>query len=434
MSQFQTMNIHNIRLHVCPTKKFKTTTLLTFIQQDLTKEFVTKNALLPAVLQRGTRSYPGTLELKRKLDDLYGASLYGDVMKRGERHVLHFGMELANEQYLQEKDNHLLREGLTLLSEMLFKPVVEGNGFKKSYVQAEKKNLKQRIESLQDDKGRYASQKMVEAMCSEESYSLFHHGLIEDISSITAENLYTYYLDVIGSCPIDIYCVGNVDVDEVCAVLKEVTSTISSLKKDRRWISVQSVAHPVNEVKVVVDELDIKQGKLNIGCRTNIFLQDEAYPALLVYNGILGGFPHSKLFVNVREKESLAYYANSKLESHKGLLLIQSGIEIKNYEKAVRIIKQQLSALAQGKISSEELNQTKAMIGNQLREQQDRAAEMIHFHYQSVLANLESWSVDKVLTQMDQVDKADIQKVAEKIQLDTIYFLRDKENAQDGKN
>lgn len=429
MSQFQSVNIHNIRVHICPTKKFKTTTLLAFIQQDLTKETVTKNALLPAVLQRGTRSYPGTLELKRKLDDLYGASLYGDVLKRGERHIIHFGMELANEQYLQEKGNNLLRKGLDLLAEILFNPMVEGKAFKKSYVQAEKKNLKQRIESLQDDKGRYASQKMIEAMCSGESYALFQHGSIEDIQSINAENLYTYYLDVIGSCPIDLYCVGNVTVDEVCNVLKEVTSSISALKRDRKTISVQSIAQQVNEVKVVVDELDIKQGKLNIGCRTHTSLTDEAYPALLIYNGILGGFPHSKLFVNVREKESLAYYASSKLESHKGLLLIQSGIEIKNYEKAVQIIKRQLKALEQGEISDQELSQTKAMIGNQLREQQDRSAEMIHFHYQSILANLENWNVERVLAQINQVEKADIQKVAKEIQLDTIYFLRDKENS-----
>lgn len=433
MSQFQTFTIRKLRVHVCPTKKFKTTTLVAFIQQDLTEKYVTKTALLPAVLQRATYSYPKTIDLKRKLDDLYGASLYGDVLKRGERHVIHFGMELANEQYLQ-RENNLLRSGLQLFTEMLFNPVLEGKGFKASYVQAEKKNLKQRIESLQDDKGRYAGQKMVEAMCDEESYSLFSHGRLEDIPSINANNLYTYYQEVMSTCPIDLYCVGNVDVDEVFSILKEATMSIPFLNLERKSIFIQSEIHNVDEVKVVIDELDVKQGKLNIGCRTNISLGDEAYPALLIYNGILGGFPHSKLFVNVREKESLAYYASSKLESHKGLLLIQSGIEIKNYERAVEIIREQLAALKKGKISEGELKQTKAMIGNQLREQQDRSVEMIHFHYQSVLANLRDWSVEKILKEIDLVGKNDIQQVAKQIQLDTIYFLRDKEKDADGKN
>lgn len=433
MSQFQTFSIQKLRVHICPTKKFKTTTLVAFIQQELKEDYVTKTALLPAVLQRGTQSYPKTLDLKRRLDDLYGASLYGDVLKRGERHIMHFGMELANEQYLQ-KENNLLRSGLHLLSEVLFRPTLEGDGFKSSYVDAEKKNLKQRIESLQDDKARYASQKMIEAMCDEESYSLFSHGRLGDISSINGNNLYAYYQEMMSVSPIDLYCVGNVDVDEVISILEEATTSISSLNLNRKNIPIHSANYKVGEVKVVVDELDVKQGKLNIGCRTNVSLGDEDYSALLVYNGILGGFPHSKLFVNVREKESLAYYASSKLESHKGLLLIQSGIEIKNYRRAVEIIREQLAALEKGKISDEELNQTKAMIGNQLREQQDRSVEMIHFHYQSVLAELHDWGIEKILKEIYQVGKKDIQQVAEQIQLDTIYFLRDKEKNSDGKN
>lgn len=429
-AQFETVSIGNVKLHVLSSKKFKTTTLAAFIQQELTADRVTKTALLPNVLQRGTFSYPSTLDLKRKLDDMYGATLFGDVFKRGERHIMQFGMEIANEQYLKEKKS-LLDEGLSFLSEVLTRPFTENGGFKKSYMESEKKILKQRIESLLDDKIRYAAQRMTESMCQGEPFALFNHGILEEIPNITAENLYTYYQEVMQTCPIDFYCVGNVTTDEVVNLFER----NFQLKPagERKKIPVASVVHPVEQEKVVVDRLNVKQGKLNMGCRTQISVKDPDYPALLMYNGVLGGFPHSKLFINVREKASMAYYCSSRVESHKGILMIQSGIEIDNYDRAVEIIKQQLEAMKQGEISDKEIEQTKATLSNQLKEQQDRSYGLIDFHYHSALSETER-PLSQLLEQIDRVGKEEIQKVAQKVQLDTIYFLRDKGGQTDGQN
>lgn len=429
-AQFETVPIGNVRVHVCSTTKFKTTTLAALIQQELAPITVTKTALLPSVLQRGTMTYPSTLDLKRRLDEMYGATLFGDVFKRGERHIIQLGMEIANEQYLKEKKS-LLSEGLAFFSEILSRPLSENGGFKESFVQAEKKNLKQKIESLQDDKIRYAAQRMIEAMCENEPFALFNHGRLEDLPNIDAQNLYTYYREVVDTCPVDFYCVGNVSTDDVVNLLTKHLQINTEGK--RKSIPVSAVTRARNEVKEVVDRLDVKQGKLNMGCRTQITAQDPDYPALLMYNGVLGGFPHSKLFINVREKASLAYYASSRIESHKGILTIQSGIEIGNYDRAVEIIKQQLEAMKQGDISDKELEQTKATLSNQLREQQDRSFDLINFHYHSVLSGKER-SLDQLLEQINQTGKEDIQRVAEKIQLDTIYFLRDQGGDTDAKN
>jgi predicted Zn-dependent peptidase len=430
--QFETVSIGDVRVHVCSSEKFKTTALLAFIAQELKPEYVTKTALLPSVLQRGTASYPTTIELRRKLDSFYGATLFGDVFKRGERHLIQIGMEIANERYLSEKKS-LLDEGINLFSEALFSPHLEQGGFKASYVEAEKKNLKQKIESLQDDKIRYASQRMVEEMCKGEPYALFNHGRIEDLPQIDAQNLYTYYQEVIQTCPIDIYCVGNVSADDVVKRLER--NIGDSLRQRRKTLAVPSAVHSAaRKEKTVIDRLNVKQGKLNLGCRTNVTIQDDDYPALMMYNGIFGGFPHSKLFLNVREKASLAYYCSSRLESHKGLLIIQSGIEISNFEKAVDIIKKQLAAMQQGDISDKELDQTKATLSNQLKEQQDRSFELIHFHFnQSVLSGRER-TLEALLHDLEQVRKEDITRVAEKIQLETIYFLRDQEGNANAKN
>ncbi|QKG84537.1 insulinase family protein [Kroppenstedtia pulmonis] len=417
--QFETVESGNIRVHVCSTDKFKTNMMSVMIQQDLTPATVTRHALLPSVLQRGTESLPSTIQLKRQLDELYGAALFGDVFKRGERHIMQIGLDIANEQYLHETSS-LLEEGVAFLGNVLYRPLMEGEGFKESYVQAEKKNLSQKIESLMDDKIRYAAHRCIAEMCKGEPFSLFNHGQQEDLDNIDSRNLYTYYRELLESRPMDLYFVGNVATE---SILKLVEKHFPSGKEERQPVSVGEVVHPVQQVKEVTDRLNVKQGKLNMGCRTQISIRDQEYIPLLVYNGILGGYPHSKLFVNVREKASLAYYASSGLESHKGILTVQSGVEIDNFSKAVDIIRKQFELMAKGEITDNELSQTKAMLTNQLKEQQDRAQDLVHSHYQSILSGVDR-PLDEMIEQVHRVDREEIQKVAKKVQLDTIYYLR----------
>jgi predicted Zn-dependent peptidase len=180
----------------------------------------------------------------------------------------------------------------------------------------------------------------------------------------------------------------------------------------------------VEQVKTVVEKLDVNQGKLNMGLRTKATYAGDDYAAALMYNGVLGGYPHSKLFINVREKESLAYYASSRLDGHKGILTIQSGIEIANYEKAVDIIRKQLSAMEEGEITDTEMTQTKAMIANQLRQIQDSAYETIAFDFNSVLSGRQR-SVQGLIDDVQRIGTSDIRRIADQVKLDTIYFLRD---------
>jgi predicted Zn-dependent peptidase len=182
----------------------------------------------------------------------------------------------------------------------------------------------------------------------------------------------------------------------------------------------------VNEVRTVEEKLDVSQGKLNLGLRTSITYKDDNYASALMYNGILGGYPHSKLFVNVREKASLAYYASSRYDGHKGIGTIQSGIETQNYGKAVDIIEKQLEEMKAGNISDLELSQTKAMIRNQLSEIPDSAFEMISYDFNRQLSGKER-TADQLLEQVEQIGAEDVKAAAETFQLDTIYFLTGKE-------
>ena len=418
---FQSTAINGIDVHILPTAKFKTTTIVTMVEQPLAEETVTPTSLLAMVMKRATARFPETKKLREHLDFLYGAIFDVDVLKKGERQILQIYMEVTNEKYLS-KDTPLFEEAIRFVGDMLTRPCVENGSFLPKYVDQEKESLRKRIESLIDDKMKYANQRVTEEMCKGEPYSLLVYGRLADLPALDGGRLYRHFQKITAESPIHMFVVGDVDVQHV---QEAISSLVPLPRRERVQPPVLDVVKPVEQVRQVIERLDVTQAKLNIGCRTQIGYRDDDYPALLVYNGIFGGFPHSKLFVNVREKASLAYYAVSRLESHKGILMIMSGIDVRNYEKAVNIIKEQMEAMRQGSISEEELSQTKATLTNQFRELQDSARMMIDFTYNGLVSGRQR-KLDEMLTAIEAVTREDIARVAEKIQMDTIYLLRDR--------
>ncbi|WP_144376799.1 EF-P 5-aminopentanol modification-associated protein YfmF [Paenibacillus sp. FSL A5-0031] len=424
MSTFERGQLQRIRLHVLPTKRFKTFAISLFAGLSLEEATVTPVALIPFVLRRGTAKLPETITFREKLDDLYGAGFGFDVYKRGDSQIVQFRMDVINDEFVSS-DTPLLAESLQFLGDVITDPLIDQNGFHQKYVDAEKTTLKKRLEAIVNDKIRYAAERCLEEMCADEPYRLHPLGKLAEIESITSSSLYDSYLQWLDNAALDLYVVGDTTLEEVT----ELVSSAFKLKDGSpSAYSTPNIHHPVKEVKQVTDRMEVSQGKLNLGLRTGVGYVDDAYPAALMYNGILGGYPHSKLFLNVREKESLAYYAASRLDGHKGLCTIQSGIEFANYERAVAIIKEQLESMRQGNLSELEMNQTKAMISNHLRELQDSAYEMIAYDFNGVLTGKDR-SAEQLLEQVQAVTAEDIVKVAEQVQLDTIYFLRDRKEA-----
>ncbi|NIK75559.1 putative Zn-dependent peptidase [Paenibacillus castaneae] len=424
MTQFERGQLQRIRLHVLPTKRFKTFAISLFAGLTLEEATVTPVALIPFVLRRGTANTPETIAFREKLDDLYGAGFGFDVYKRGDSQIVQFRMDVINDKFVSSNSS-LLSESLQFLGDVLTNPLLENGGFNKKYVEAEKITLKKRLDAIVNDKIRYAAERCLEVMCADEPYRLHPLGRKEDIDAITPAALFEHYEQWLDNAALDLYVVGDTTLEEVTGLVTEAfrlkTGSPSPYSKP-------NIEHKVQEVKKVTERMEVSQGKLNLGLRIGVGYEDEEYPAALMYNGILGGYPHSKLFLNVREKESLAYYAASRLDGHKGLCTIQSGIEFANYERALAIIEEQLESMRQGKLSELELNQTKAMISNHLRELQDSAYEMIAYDFNSVLTGKQR-SAQQLLEQVQAVTAEDIVKVADRVQLDTIYFLRDRKEA-----
>ncbi|PUA35947.1 peptidase M16 [Paenibacillus elgii] len=423
--QFERGTVQGVRVHVLPTEQFKTYALSVYLGSPLQEDTVTPNALIPFVLRRGSKAYPETKQFREKLDDLYGAGFGFDVYKRGDYQMLQFRMDVIQDDFVSSPQP-LLDQAIQFLGEAITQPAMEGGTLVRKYIDSEKTTLQKRLESIVNDKIRYAAERCIAEMCSSEPYRLHPLGSIDRIPSIEAEALTERYEALLRQSPIDIYVVGNTNLEQVLPLIERYFAARSERTSD---YSLRAEHRSVGQVKEVVERLDVNQGKLNMGLRVRTSYADDSYPSALLYNGILGGYPHSKLFTNVREKASLAYYASSRLDGHKGILTIQSGIEIANYEKAVSIIKEQLKAMEEGQINDTELQQTKAMITGHLRELQDSAFELIAFDFNNRLSGADR-TVPALIEAVEQTDKEQIRRMARQVQLDTIYFLRDNKGGQ----
>lgn len=411
---------NGINLYILPTKKFKTISTGLFIHQELSSELAALNALLPSVLEKGCRLYPDYLTLQRRLENLFGAELSTDIIKSGERHTLAFTMETADDRYLSGNGN-LLTEGLTLLSAVITDPLLDDGIFREAIVKQEKNQLVKDIKALLNDKATYASERCLAEMCSDERFGIFRLGRIEDYESISPADLYRYFEKLLYHNPVDLYVVG--DVDE-----RQVIDTVANLFSFKR--SKEQFKLPEPEIRTVKtgarfleEKMAVNQAKLVLGYRTATGFKDQLHCPLLVYSGILGGFPHSKLFMQVREEAGLAYYIHTRLERHKGLMLIAAGINFEDYERVMAIINQQLGDMAEGKIGDSELENTKRGLINQLLSRQDNPGQLISFHLDGLIGGY-NYSFKELIDGIEAVGLNDIMTVAERNMLDTAYLLR----------
>ena len=317
----------------------------------------------------------------------------------------------------------MLEEGVELLKDVILKPLVIDGGFKEQVVEIEKRLLKEYIESIYDDKVSYALQKLVENMCEGETFSINSIGYVDDLEQINGQTLMETYEQMLNENQVNITVVGDIDHDKVYEIFK------NHFDFAHRSVNLQVVDHQdkeIEEVKVVKEEQDISQGKLNIGYRTHTRIGDEDYLPLLVFNGMFGGYAHSKLFMNVREKASLCYYCASRLDNYKGVMYVYSGIESQNYEKALKIIDEHLKDTVAGNFIDKEIDLGKKSLINSKLESMDQASGMMaHEALNKLLPT--PLTVEEWVNQVNLVTAEQIVSVAKKIKEDTIFFLTGKE-------
>lgn len=412
---------NGIHLNLVKTDKFKSNLLSYYFMRPLSKDEVTKNALLPLVLKRGTDGYDTNLKIQRKLEETYGTSLSIAINKRGEKHVLRFTVETVNGGYVGDKD--YIYDVIDLLNSIIYNPVLEKGFFKKDYVEQEKENLRRRIEGRINDKRSYALDRCIEEMCKNEKFSIYPLGNISDLEGINEDILYGHYQNVIKTSPIEIFYVGEYDEK-----LVEYIKNTSKMERDQILsLPREQIISGVKTKNMVQEDLDVNQGKLVLGFRTGIPYEDRLYNGLVVASDILGGGPNSKLFRNVREKESLAYYITSSVFKYKSIMLIDGGIEFSNFEKTIDIVKEQLEEIKKGNFTNEDIEISKKSIKASTESIKDSIFLISEFFFSQRLSG-DDRSLNEILKDLDGVTKDEITKAMSKVVLDTIYFMKNSED------
>lgn len=414
-----------IKAHLIRTNKFKTNLFAIFLTLPLDKATITKNALIPAVLRMGTSNLKTQEEINIELENMYGATLDGGIEKIGDNQVIKFYLETLNDNFLPNKEK-LSSKAISLLLDVLFNPLTENKKFKKDYVESEKKTIKRLIEGRIDNKDMYAYTRCIEEMYKEKPYGLYKYGYIEDLKEINEENLYEYYLKLLNEAKIDIFVSGDFLDDKV---LKKITSNVNIQKlegrEDKHIINTEETEKKEKtDIQTIKEEKDVTQGKLVIGMDIDYYKPNSKY-AMCIYNVILGESATSKMFQNVREKAGLAYSARSTYLRQKNNIFIRAGIEIKNFDKALEIIRKQIEEMKDGNFTDADIeNAKKYMIAGIKTVQDEQDSEITYYMGQEMSGKLLTF--EEYINKINEVTKEDVLNISNNIHINTIYFLMDK--------
>lgn len=408
-----------VNLHFIKTDKFKTTTLSFCFHRPLNKEEASLNSLSAMVMRRCCPMYPSSKLLAEAMDDLYGASFDTNVRKKGNDHIIFMMFSFPNEKYLKTKAP-ITKNVLEIAKSIIF----EQDKFRNDYFVQEKENLKLDINAEINDKRSYAQKRCIEEMCKDDVYSVSTIGDVNSVDKITNDELFNYYKNTILKSPVDIFICGDADFEMIKNEIEKIYENISVNCFD---YGKNTVIKHRDEVLRVTDAEQITQGKLSMGFTTGLKPDMSKYPSILIFNGILGGGAYSKLFNNVREKLSLCYYASSTMHFLKGIMLINSGIEVENFQKAYDEILIQLQDIKEGKISDEEFNASVLGTVNSLRSMTDSQISIIDYYLTQIICG-EIIDIDALIQSVLKVNVNDVIEIAKSIKLNTVYFLKGDEN------
>ena len=409
--------------------KFKTASMSLSLLTQLKRETAAMNALIPSVLRRGTNRYTDMEQISRRLDELYGASIEPVVRKVGEIQCLGFFASFPEPAFLPGKED-LLGEVSALMSEMLLVPNTRGGLLLPQYVDSEREKLVDLIRSRGNEKRSYAAQRCIEEMCCCEDYAVSRLGSEEEAESIHYKKLTRHYRELIRTSPMELFYCGRADARQVERAWREALSGMPrgeidyDIGTDLRMNALEDAPRYCEE------RMDVTQGKLVLGFRLGDCMEDPDVPAIRVFNAVYGNGATSKLFLNVREKLSLCYYASSAIVLRKGLMLVSSGVAFENFQAAKDEILAQLEAVKKCEISDDELNWAKRSVASDLRAMTDSPFLLESFWLSQALDGLD-YGPTELAALVEEVTKDRVAAVAKSVVCDLVYFLRGEDDEEE---
>lgn len=411
-----------IHLNLLPSEKFKTNFLSVCFVVPLEKENAHLTALVPKVLSRGCKAYPDMAAISERLEYLYASDISAVYVKRAESLIVGFSADFVKDAFLPEKGENLLNSVSALLFDILFDPLIENGAFRESYVAGEKADLINAIGAKINNKAAYAKERCTEIMFGARPYGISELGTVEEVRAATSKQIYERYKQIAETAPIEIFFNGECDAEELSALVKS-RIPVGAHRKTSFPTRAFLDGEP-DEVTEVTDEMPVAQGKLVMGLRmsgVNVNAPDAA--AFNVFNEIFGGSANSKLFMNVREAMSLCYYCRSMPDMFMSALFISSGIEPENREKAKKAILEQLDAMKAGDFSDDDIAEAKLSLCNAYKELDDSASALCLWYLSRVIFGNDGTPED-TMEKIRAVTADEIRAAAEKVSLDTVYFIK----------
>lgn len=411
-------------LRTVHTDKFKSSYLSLTMLVPLERERAAANALLFPVLRRGTREHPDMESLSAALDELYGGAIEPIVRKKGETQCLGFVASFLDDAFAPGGEP-ILEPAAGLLGELLLRPRLQDGIFAEEYVSGERANLVDHIRGQINDKRSYATLRLGQLMCGEEAFGVDKLGDVEHAAAVTPGSLWERYQQLLSTAQIELYYCGSAEEERVARALKEALSALP-VNEGRICPDCEVRLHAGPEPSMVEESMDVTQGKLAMGFRTGIDAWDEDYPALMLLNAVYGGTTTSKLFLNVRERLSLCYYASSGLMKYKDVMLVSSGVEFSKVGQAQDEILAQLQACKDGGFTDDELEWARRSVVSTLMTTLDAQSRLEDYWLGQAAAGLTE-APDELAQRVERTTRAQVQAAAQKLTLDTVYFLKGKE-------
>ena len=407
-----------INLTSLQNQRFKTSALSVNFVVPLRSETASCYGLIPYVLKRGSSEHGSMEEITRALGELYGATIDPYVRKKGEKQIISFVSTFVDSKYLPAGGDDQLGSVAALLFELLLSPDLESGSFVRESLKSECFNQIDRINAENDDKREYARRRLIESMCAGEPFSIHRLGNVSNIDGMTSRSLYSRYLSFIQNAGVEIFYSGPKDAGEV----RDTIGRLCSLEARRPEIVSDIVKGSAGQVTEVSERMAITQDKLVLGFRTGLTSSDAGYPAMMLLNAVFGGSVSSKLFMNVREKLSLCYYASSYVDPRKGILVVDSGVNAGGVEPARAEILKQLEECKNGPISADELESARLTVVNSLKS----LADSLYFTEDYWLSQAVAGTMKEpaqIIKEIEALGVDDVSDAARRVVLDTVYHL-----------
>lgn len=406
-----------VELHFIESDKFTTNRIRVRFAAEMSEQTVAGRVLVANLLEMGNQDYPSAQRLRKRLAELYGAHFSTSVSKRGRVHFVDLTISYINPHYLPEQED-ITGEIIDFLEACLFKPLKNGSAFKEDVFAVEKNNLLSFLETEVEDNFYHADVEMSKLYYEDDAVQIPRVGRIDLVEQVTAETAFKTYSNMLRLDKIDIFVLGQVDQ----ALVQEKFSSFSfKYRNPKLELEYQQAYSKVTRERV--ERKEARQSILELAYHLQVVYNDVNYPALLVFNGLLGAFSHSKLFMNVREKESLAYTIGSQISIFSGMLKIYAGINRQDKLKAIKLIRQQVMALKQGKFTEDDLNLTKNMLVHSATLAQDRQNNLLEQVYNQVTMGQRNVTWEEWIEAVNKVSKEDILRVGQLVRLQAVYFM-----------